>query len=116
MILLVEDDVITREDFARHLRNAGHQVLEAGNGKEALALFERFRFDLVITDLVLPNGNGFGVINRIRAGWPKIPVVLISGYLSQEAGDKLVSGPARFFQKPVRPSALVSAVQRLVPA
>ena len=114
MILLVEDEPISRCAFAQLLRSAGHDVIEARDGTEALALLSHWHVDLVITDLAIPNLNGLNLASFIRARWPKVPVVLISGYLSQEAGNIILDGVADFLQKPVRPSALVAAVQRLL--
>ena len=59
MILLVEDEAPARYAFARILRNRGHVVMEAADGLEALDVLEKYHFNLVITDLVMPNLNGF---------------------------------------------------------
>jgi two-component system response regulator AtoC len=89
--------------------------MESANGTEALALLNKWRVELVITDLVVPNLNGLNLISLIRARWPKMPIVLISGYLSQDAGNIILDGLADFLQKPIRPSALVATVRRLLP-
>lgn len=117
VILLVEDDAISRTYFVETLRGYGYEVLEAGDGIKALALLEKHRYlvDLVITDMVLPQLNGIRLIARMRARWPKIPVIMVSGYLSEEAGNKIFDGKVDCLEKPFRPSALVAIVQRLVP-
>jgi two-component system response regulator len=115
MILLVEDEPISRCAFGQLLRSAGHDVIEARDGSEALMLLNHWRVNLVITDLSLPNLNGLNLASFIRARWPKMPVVVISGYLSQEAGNIILDGVADFLEKPVRPSALVATVRRLLP-
>ena len=115
MILLVEDEAITRLAFGQLLRAHGHEVMETGDGAQALALLSKLRFDLVITDLVVPNLNGLNLASFIRARWPKTPIILISGYLSENAGKIILEGLADFLQKPIRPSALVATVHRLVP-
>jgi DNA-binding NtrC family response regulator len=115
MILLVEDEAIVRHSFAQLLRSQGHEVMEAANGTEAVALLNKWRVDLVISDLVVPNLNGLNLISLIRARWPRMPIVLISGYLSQDAGNIILDGLADFLQKPIRPSALVATVRRLLP-
>jgi DNA-binding response OmpR family regulator len=117
MILLVEDDIVTRYAFARLLRVAGYEVMEAADGNEALTLLDRYQIELVVTDLEMPVLNGFSLITRIRNRWPTMPIILISGYLSQSAGDVILreSGyDAKFVQKPVMPSALVAAVRNLL--
>jgi CheY-like chemotaxis protein len=61
MILLVEDDVITRSSFAQLLRANGHEVVESGDGNEALVFLQTLSIDLVVTDLVVPNVNGLNL-------------------------------------------------------
>jgi len=114
MILLVEDDAITRHSFANLLQNAGHEVVEAKDGSEALELLDQFPISLVVTDMVLPKLHGMTLIGQIRTRWPTIPIVLISAYLTQEAGETIMGRAAHFLQKPVRPSALVAVVRRLL--
>jgi DNA-binding NtrC family response regulator len=115
MILLVEDDATSRYAFARLLRGEGYEVIEAGDGNEAVAFLDGFAIDLVITDMVLPKINGLHLVSLIHARRPGIPIVLMSGYLSERAGKIILDGSADFFQKPVRPSALVRTVHRPLP-
>jgi CheY-like chemotaxis protein len=115
VILVVEDDVISRAYFADTLRAYGYEVMEAGDGIQALALLARNHCELVITDMVLPHLNGLNLVARIQQIWPKLPVIMVSGYLSENAGRNIFDGKVDCFTKPVRPSALVAMVQRLVP-
>jgi CheY-like chemotaxis protein len=78
MILLVEDEALARRAFAQILRFEGHEVMEAADGVEALILLEKYHFDLVITDLVMPNINGLSLIARIQVKWPKTAILLTS--------------------------------------
>ena len=114
MILLVEDEAITRNAFADALRSEGEEVIEAADGVQALSLLDKWDVDLVITDLVMPKLNGFLLVAQIRATRPRIPVLLISGYLSQDGGRIISSGSAEFMHKPIDPPDLVAAVQRLL--
>ncbi len=114
MILLVEDEALARHAFAQILRNQGHVVMEAADGLEALALLDKRHFDLVITDILMPNLNGFALVARIRVKWPNMPIVLMSGYLSQDAAKTILNGSAEFIPKPIDPPALIATVQRLL--
>ena len=114
MILLVEDDSLGRRVFAQILQAEGYQVAEAENGVEALEIIAKKGFDLVITDLVLPKLHGFDLVHQIRARWPKIPIVVISGYLSKGAAKVILEGVAEFIQKPIDPAALIAVVRRLL--
>src|SRR6266545_5279975 len=73
MILLVEDEAITRNAFADALRREGHQVVQAADGVQALSLVDNCRVDLVITDLVMPRLNGFELIGQIRSKRSHVP-------------------------------------------
>src|SRR5262245_52070519 len=117
MILLVEDDAITRMAMAEALRSSGLQVLEAGNGKEALELLDPNPVQLVVTDLVLPDIDGLKFMDQIHWRRPRLPILLISGYMSQYAGDAIVSGSRKvdkFLAKPIRQSAFIRTVQELL--
>jgi CheY-like chemotaxis protein len=123
MILLVEDDSLSRRAFAQILRAEGYQVAEAENGAEALEILTtgaevltNEAFDLVITDLVLPGLHGVNLVHQIRARWSKMPIIVISGYLSDGPGKVILEGFAEFIQKPIDPVALIAAVRRLLPA
>jgi two-component system cell cycle sensor histidine kinase/response regulator CckA len=118
MILLVENEAITRAALARVLHTSGHEVLEAENGEQGLASLDKSPVDLVITGFVLPDVDGLSLIARIRKRRPQLPIILISDFLSQPAGDDIlgkISGEkAKYFAQPVSPSALVATVQGLL--
>ena len=118
MILLVEDDAITRMATAQALRSTRQEVLEAGNGVEALRLLaDHPGIKLVVMDFVLPGMDGFKLMDLMHERRPKLPIILVSGYLSQRAGDAIVELPGKadkYFAKPFRPSALVKTAQELV--
>ena len=70
MILLVEDEERYREHIARVLTKAGYEVLQAADGLEALSTLEKSKIDLVISDILMPNLNGYALVARLRAKWP----------------------------------------------
>lgn len=69
-ILLAEDDPDVREMLAFALRHAGHVVTLAENGKEALRLCSANNYDLIITDILMPKGDGFKVIRKLKKSSP----------------------------------------------
>jgi two-component system response regulator FlrC len=115
MILVVEDDGPSRRAVALTLKTAGHEVMNAGDGTEAQELLSMHHFDLVITDLLMPNLSGLNLINTIRLRWPRMPIILTSGYLSQDLGKAIIDGMSAFLQKPFTPTALIMTVERLLP-
>ena len=112
MILLVEDDDAARYTFARLMRTAGHEVMEARNGDEALALLAKHDFDLVITDLAMPKVTGFGLLTEMRLKWPEIPVILVTAYLSPDAAKAILQEKVIFLPKPLDPGKLMASVER----
>ena len=78
-ILLVEDDQGLRALMARGLRSRGFDVIEASNGREALAAFGP-AIDLVVSDVVMPEMDGMALLEAIRGQGPTAKVLFISGY------------------------------------
>ena len=114
MILLVEDEVITRYAFAQILRFEGHDVMEAADGVEALRLLDGHHFDIMITDLVMPRLDGFGLVAETRLKWPNVRIVLMSGYVAEYA-VAVLDGSTEFLPKPIDPTVLIATVRRLLP-
>lgn len=79
-VLVVDDDQRVREALVGMLNSAGHRTDHAGSGSEALAKLELGTFDLVFTDLSMPEMDGWAVASEVRRRWPAVKVVLITGY------------------------------------
>jgi DNA-binding response OmpR family regulator len=114
MILLVEDEPITRNAFADALRMEGEEVIQAADGIQALSLLDRHHVDLVITDLVMPKLTGFDLVGQIRSKWLHIPILIISAHISRDA-ERISDGNAEFMYKPIDPPDLIATVRRLLP-
>ena len=112
MILLVEDEERAREVFVKILKDPGYGVMKAADGLQALSLLEKLHCDLVISDILMPNSNGYALVSRIRAKWPNMPIILTSGYLSADAAKAVLNGSIDFIPKPIDPIALIETVQR----
>ncbi len=85
-VLLVEDELAVRELTRRILRQLGYEVLAARDGADALSLLEHcdHRPDLLITDVVMPQLSGPELVANLRARWPQLRVLYISGYSAEE--------------------------------
>ncbi|MEK9896551.1 MAG: response regulator, partial [Burkholderiaceae bacterium] len=78
-ILLIEDHSEFRETIQEMLRLAGHQVSTAMDGREGVSLFSQNPYDIVITDLIMPQQDGISVIVAIRQKSPNVRIIAISG-------------------------------------
>ena len=87
-ILLVDDHQDIRLASAEVLRSLGYQVIEAENGKQAVALFtsNRGRIDLILTDVVMPKMSGIEAVRRIRQLSAELPALFVSGYNEEKVG------------------------------
>ena len=91
-ILIIDDNEEMLNIFKQLLLDEGHRVSTANNGTTGMILFMRKSFDLVITDLNMPEMNGFGVIRRIH-NIIKVPIILMSSnYLPVEPDDAKLLG------------------------
>jgi two-component system, cell cycle sensor histidine kinase and response regulator CckA len=117
-ILLAEDEEIVRDLTTQILKNAGYDVLAAGDGTEALVLYEEHRDDIdgVVTDIVMPGLGGRGLARQIREHDAELPIVFISGHHEETPETLQLGTGAALLQKPFSVDALVAAVGRLVGA
>ena len=78
-ILLVDDETTILETYSSLLSEKGFSVITAGSGREALEMFSLNSFDLVITDLAMPDGDGFQLLEEIKGISPHTPVIVFTG-------------------------------------
>ena len=109
----MEDDRLNRNLICKVLRDEGHLV-EANDGAEALELLYEQRFDLVITDFVMPRLNGLKFVEHLHPLQPRLPIIFITGYLSPISGKAILDNVAEFLPKPFELDVLRSTVQRLL--
>lgn len=115
-ILIVDDEAIVRSSLKRALTRFGHQVLEAGDGPQALGALQSARppVDLVILDLVLP-GGGAGILELLKATQPNLKVLVSSGYSPDHEMVKGIENRADgFLQKPFEIGDLRKAVAQVL--
>lgn len=82
-ILVAEDDEAVREFVERALTHRGHDVTTTDDGIGALEALEREPFDLLLTDIVLPELDGIALALKVAKEYPEIPILLMSGYSAE---------------------------------
>jgi len=118
LILLIDDDSKIREVLQQILEHAGHEVMEASDGKEGLSLYRKRPPDLVVTDIVMPKKDGLETITDLRIEFPGSKIIAISGggrldpklYLELAEGF----GADHLLTKPFGHEELLEAVQDLL--
>jgi two-component system, cell cycle sensor histidine kinase and response regulator CckA len=116
VILLVEDDDPVRELIGRALRANGFEVVAAASGEEALDLEHDRHVDVLLSDVVLPNQNGFEVANQIHARSPRIPIVFMSGYYDQAVAEAAhLDISSTILQKPFAMADLLDHLRAVSP-
>ena len=113
-ILLVDDDVDLLRSLQDELENLGHEVTAVDSGNQGLQKFNERKFDIVITDIVMPDGDGIKLIKSVRRANSKVRIIVISAqYLHvQDAVEKL--GADKALLKPFRIRQLQTVLDELV--
>jgi two-component system response regulator PilR (NtrC family) len=100
-ILVVDDERSMREMLTILLEREGYEAVEAGNGTDALRLFEASPFDLVISDIQMPGLNGIELLERIKKLAPEVPVLMITAFATAEQAVAAIKlGAFHYFTKP----------------
>ena len=116
-ILLAEDDTSMREYLQRALQRVGYEVSAVGCGTEAMPLLEAERFDLLLTDIVMPEMDGIELARRASELDPDIKIMFITGFAAVALNsDSDAPKNAKVLSKPVHLRELVSEVNKMLAA
>jgi len=116
-IMTVDDSPSVRQMVAFTLQQSGYDVVEAGDGKEALEKLNGETVDLILTDLNMPNMNGIELIRQVRQNpaYKFVPVIMLtteSQQTKKEEGKKV--GATAWIVKPFKPEQLVAVVKKIL--
>ena len=116
-ILLAEDDTSMREYLQRALQRVGYDVEAVGCGTEAMPLLEASRYDLLLTDIVMPEMDGIELARRASELDPDIKIMFITGFAAVALNsDSDAPKNAKVLSKPVHLRELVSEVNKMLAA
>jgi CheY-like chemotaxis protein len=107
-ILLVEDDPRVRTATVGALEDLGYEPIACSSGAEALALFDSMEFDLVISDVIMPEMTGPEMVRELKGRRTDIAVLFVTGYVGEGEGEDLVGYD--LLRKPFTVSTLASSV------
>lgn len=106
-VLVIDDDAVVGRSFDRVLSAKGYEVDTAMSGAEALKDIEAHNYDVVFTDIRMPGMDGLEVAEQIKARCPWTPIVVITGYGTEENEAKAsVLGVSGFVRKPLTPEMI----------
>jgi len=112
-ILVVDDDPVVREVIVTALEEAGYVITETGSPEDALELFSKKEFHLVITDIVMPGMDGLTLLRRLRLKNPDIPVILLTAYPDMEMTINAIKhGAHDFIIKPFKIEYILYSVNK----
>jgi CheY-like chemotaxis protein len=117
-ILLLDDNLMDQKSALRLLEKRGHQVVLADNGSQALELFERDHFTLVLMDLHMPEKDGLEIAAALREmegkGHPHVPIVAMTSHPAKGDRERCIeAGMNGYIMKPIRPHELWDEIDRV---
>lgn len=116
-ILAVDDSASMRDMVAFTLRTAGHEVVQAEDGKDALAEADRFHADLVLTDINMPHLDGISLTRELRGHqhYRLVPILILTTESSRERKlEGKAAGATGWIVKPFDPDTLLTTIDRLL--
>ena len=116
-ILIVDDEPDVRNVVRRTLQKAGYEVLEAEDGKQAVEEIRQgenpLMLDVIITDIRMPNMNGLEAIDFFREQFPRVSLIVLTGYPDVNMGTTLINGGVvDYLVKPVDKEKLLASVSK----
>ena len=116
-ILAVDDSASMRQMVSFTLKGAGHDVVGASDGTEALAIAQKHEMDLVLSDVNMPKMNGIELVKNLRQlpAYKFIPILMLT---TESAGDKKMEGKSAgatgWIVKPFNPDQLLSTIKKVL--
>ena len=116
-ILLVDDDPVLLQVLPETLRLRIPELTvdTCLSGMQALDRLQASDYDIVISDIKMPNLDGLALLGKIQAGWPHIPIILMTGHGEQELANRGLEGGAfDFIHKPIEREVFIASVRRAI--
>jgi EAL domain-containing protein (putative c-di-GMP-specific phosphodiesterase class I) len=114
-VLVVDDEPVTARGYARALSAAGYRVSVAHDGREAAAMAKAHSYDVIVSDIAMPDMDGLGLLRTIRESDLDVPMIFMTGSPALESAVTAIEyGAFRYLVKPIAHEAMLEAVARAV--
>lgn len=111
-ILVIDDEPAIRNVFSHFLERRGHHVVTCGTAKEGVRIASSQTFDVIVTDLILPDGTGLDLASDLQGVCPRSKIILLTGEPSDETARRADDLHVfKYLAKPIRASALIVVVE-----
>ena len=113
-IIIAEDEDITRKHLVHALKKEGYLAVGARNGREALELIQQEYFDVLITDVRMPEMSGIELLEEVKKGYPAMEVMIVTGFGSIDAAvEAMKKGAYEYITKPFNLDELILKVKNI---
>ena len=112
-ILVVDDESILRSLLEKILKKEGYEVLLAASGKEAIEILECEKADIIISDIKMPEMDGFALLRAVKEKYPSIGVIMMTAYAdAYSVKDALLLGADDYITKPFKSVEICMIIER----
>lgn len=116
VVLVVEDDPGLREAVVDTLLLSEYDIIEADSGEAALLQLKKHKVDMVVSDVQMGQMSGLMLLKNIKAGWPKLPVLIMTAYATiDDAVKAMKDGACNYIAKPFAPEVLLNMISQYMP-
>jgi len=115
-ILIIEDNIDTRDLLHLHLTAEGFSVVVAADGREGLYMADAERLDLIVTDIDMPNLDGIELVKQLRAQtqFERLPILVLTSFGAEQMEEAILAGANRAVGKPAHFDSLIDDVNELL--
>ena len=114
-ILIIDDSSFQRRIVTSLLRDEGHVVITAENGRDGIGMARSESPDLIVSDLLMPEFDGYYLLREARESGPAVPILILTSDIQDTTRDECIRlGAAGLVNKPVKREALLSAIAQVL--